>query len=151
MFCLLYIGAYTTQDAQLLLQRLGIGALDEIYQGFVGHQPDDEEMAAAAETISGVTEGLKALELDLAAYRVRLLGKYVPFASKKGYLGWGPPGMRTGDLVCILFGCDMPVILRKVGDHYLNIGTCFVLGIMDGQALSRLDDGAAETRQFRIV
>jgi hypothetical protein len=33
--------------------------------------------------------------------------------------------------VCVLRGSSVPVILRENGeDHYVNIGTCFVLGLI---------------------
>jgi hypothetical protein len=41
-------------------------------------------------------------------------------------------------LICVLFGCDMPVILRREAPYSRFIGSCFVLGIMDGEAIGRL-------------
>jgi hypothetical protein len=36
--------------------------------------------------------------------------------------------------VCVLRGSSVPVILRENReDHYVNIGTCFVLGLMNGR------------------
>ncbi|KAE9376548.1 hypothetical protein N431DRAFT_529685 [Stipitochalara longipes BDJ] len=57
----------------------------------------------------------------------------------KPYFGLAPPGTREGDLICILFGCSVPVILRKIPNNgkglYNFIGECYVHGIMDGEAL----------------
>ncbi|KAK0738152.1 heterokaryon incompatibility protein-domain-containing protein [Schizothecium vesticola] len=39
----------------------------------------------------------------------------------------------AGDLLCILKGCGVPVMLRKNGDHYTHISTCFVVGLMEGR------------------
>lgn len=52
----------------------------------------------------------------------------------------GSPDVREGDLVCIIFGCSVPVVLRKVSTggghaHYEVIGECYVHGMMDGEAL----------------
>jgi hypothetical protein len=52
----------------------------------------------------------------------------------------GSPDVREGDMVCIIFGCSVPVVLRKVsagggGSHYEFIGECYVHGMMDGEAL----------------
>ncbi|KAI7309293.1 hypothetical protein KC315_g13059 [Hortaea werneckii] len=78
-------------------------------------------------------------------------------------IGLAPEGTRKGDLVCILYGCSVPVVLREmIGDrpaakrqkcehpecpshhdssripssvHYQFIGECYVHGVMDGKAL----------------
>jgi hypothetical protein len=52
----------------------------------------------------------------------------------------GSPDVREGDMVCIIFGCSVPVVLRKVSTgggnaHYEVIGECYVHGMMDGEAL----------------
>ncbi|ETN47086.1 uncharacterized protein HMPREF1541_01276 [Cyphellophora europaea CBS 101466] len=35
------------------------------------------------------------------------------FTSKKGYMGVGPASVRSGDLVCVVLGCRVPLILRR--------------------------------------
>jgi hypothetical protein len=52
----------------------------------------------------------------------------------------GSPDVREGDMVCIIFGCSVPVVLRKVSTgsgnaHFEVIGECYVHGMMDGEAL----------------
>jgi hypothetical protein len=48
---------------------------------------------------------------------------------------------RSGDFICILYGCSVPVVLRKqldrtTGRHYYRlIGECYVHLMMDGNAL----------------
>jgi hypothetical protein len=60
------------------------------------------------------------------------------FVSKKGYLGLGPLGSKVGDLVVILFGLDMPFVLRPVdGGQYRIIGETYLHGIMDGEFMSQ--------------
>jgi hypothetical protein len=44
-----------------------------------------------------------------------------------------PPDARSGDIVVILYGCSVPVVLRKVRSYYKLIGECFVYGIMEGE------------------
>ncbi|KAF8851221.1 hypothetical protein BDZ45DRAFT_155158 [Acephala macrosclerotiorum] len=60
---------------------------------------------------------------------------------EKRLFGLAPTSAQEGDLICILFGCSVPVILRRVGppdDHfYYLIGEAYVHGIMDGEALSK--------------
>ena len=70
--------------------------------------------------------------------------------SERGYIGLGPIVTRKSDMICILYGCSVPVILRKVGDHYLFIGECYVQGLMDGQALELLQMGTAREVKFDL-
>jgi hypothetical protein len=60
------------------------------------------------------------------------------FISKQGYLGLGPGGTLPGDLVVILFGLDMPFVLRPAVDgQYRIIGEAYVHGIMDGEYMNQ--------------
>ncbi|PMD20424.1 hypothetical protein NA56DRAFT_704766 [Hyaloscypha hepaticicola] len=60
------------------------------------------------------------------------------FISKKGYLGLGPLGSKAGDLVVILFGLDMPFVLRPEDEgQYRIIGETYLHGIMDGEFMSQ--------------
>jgi len=63
-------------------------------------------------------------------------------------LGTGPEGLCVGDLVCVLYGGDVPFILHPDGQgHYKLIGECYVSGIMQGEAL----DMGLEEREFLLV
>jgi Heterokaryon incompatibility protein (HET) len=57
------------------------------------------------------------------------------FISSKGYMGMGPEPLRVGDLICVILGCSVPLLIRKLGDHHVLVGECFVWGLMDGEAL----------------
>ncbi|KAM0431860.1 hypothetical protein ACHAPT_005112 [Fusarium lateritium] len=49
-------------------------------------------------------------------------------------LGLGPPHMEEGDSVALIFGLNVPFVLREVGDSkYRIIGEAYVDGMMDGQ------------------
>lgn len=58
--------------------------------------------------------------------------------SQKSLFGLGSPFVKKGDLVCIIFGCSVPVVLRKdkEGKCYQFIGECYVHGMMDGEAIT---------------
>jgi hypothetical protein len=63
-------------------------------------------------------------------------------------IGTGPSGLRTGDVVCVLYGDDVPFILRpETGGHYTLIGECYVNGIMHGEALEM----GLKEREFLLV
>ena len=86
---------------------------------------------------------LFGMNLELAQYR-RV------FRTQNGYFGLGPPAMRSGDSVCVLFGFTTPFILRRVDDHYILIGECYVHGIMHGEVLEQWRNGEFEEMGFEI-
>ena len=45
------------------------------------------------------------------------------FISTKGYMGMGPVAMNEGDVICVVLGCNVPLVLRKEGDYYLWLGS----------------------------
>lgn len=70
------------------------------------------------------------------------------FETSSGHLGLAPSGTRVGDVLCVLLGCDFPVILRPAGDHtYQVIGTCYAHGLMNGEAIYRNTHVAKEQRE----
>jgi Heterokaryon incompatibility protein (HET) len=72
------------------------------------------------------------------------------FVSEKGYIGIADRETELGDVIGVLFGCNMPVIVRRNGLHYTFHGFCFVLGLMDGEALVAAKDGGAKEVKFII-
>jgi hypothetical protein len=68
--------------------------------------------------------------------------------SSKGYIGLAPPKAQEGDLICVLFGCSVPVIIRKVKDHHIFIGESYVHGIMDGEAIDQMNEGTLTEEEF---
>lgn len=60
--------------------------------------------------------------------------------TSKGFLGLGPVSSQMGDIVCLVRGCDVPVVLRPVAGKegvYKMVGDCYVHGIMDGSFARR--------------
>jgi hypothetical protein len=60
------------------------------------------------------------------------------------------PEARVGDHIVTLFGLEMSVVVRHdlEYDHYWLISECFVLGLMDGEALEDLDESRVEDFHF---
>ncbi|KAL8345029.1 hypothetical protein RB601_005186 [Gaeumannomyces tritici] len=73
------------------------------------------------------------------------------FETRQGYFGTGPPDARLGDELCILQGFERLVLLRPSGDQHIFVGTCFVLGLMLGEAKRLVDSGHATHRTFELV
>ena len=58
------------------------------------------------------------------------------FTATNGYIGLAPEFSRAGDNVCIILGCQTPLILRSDGRGTRKvIGQCYVHGVMEGEAL----------------
>jgi hypothetical protein len=59
---------------------------------------------------------------------------------KTSLFALGSKDVKKGDFVCILFGCSVPVVLRKITEngehHYQWIGECYAHGVMEGEAFS---------------
>lgn len=67
-------------------------------------------------------------------------------------IGVAPPGVvQKGDLVCLLFGCSAPLVLRPVEKHYLLICAAYIDNLMDGSALAHLEDGLFKPKNFDLM
>lgn len=47
------------------------------------------------------------------------------FITKAGHLGVGPAGTTEGHIVCVIAGCNFPMVLCKEGDRYLVVGEAY--------------------------
>lgn len=66
-----------------------------------------------------------------------------------GLTGYVPTGATKGDLVCIVYGANVPIILRRQGENrYTLVGECYMHGIMDGEAVKRVE---GEDAIFNII
>lgn len=61
--------------------------------------------------------------------------------TEHGGLGLAPLLAEKRDVVCIIFGCSVPIVLRRqqdagTGEEYFQfIGECYIHGMMEGEAL----------------
>jgi hypothetical protein len=56
--------------------------------------------------------------------------------TQSGHIGCGPREILPGDVLCIIFGSQVPLVLRPKEDYYLLIGAVYVYDIMDGEAIT---------------
>jgi Heterokaryon incompatibility protein (HET) len=80
--------------------------------------------------------------------------------SRGNFLGLAPSKTREGDLICILYGCSVPIVLRKVdrivpaankSDHYHQfIGECYIHGMMDGEAVRHQKEKGPHQQEFEL-
>lgn len=70
----------------------------------------------------------------------------------RGRFGLAPAATEEGDMICILYGCSVPVILRRHGtdvDPYFElIGEAYVHGLMDGEGINGRSE--ADATQFKL-
>ncbi|OCK74060.1 HET-domain-containing protein [Lepidopterella palustris CBS 459.81] len=67
--------------------------------------------------------------------------------TRKGRLACVPKDSEEGDVICILFGGEVPYVLRPTSDGFhAVVGECYVDGIMHGESLSY----ATASREFRL-
>lgn len=74
-----------------------------------------------------------------------------PMTTEKGYLGMVSKGAQKGDLVCVLFGCNVPVVLRKQDERdraYAFVGECYLHGFMNGEIMNQ---GVTPTEEFVLI
>ncbi|QGI81330.1 hypothetical protein CEK25_008059 [Fusarium fujikuroi] len=98
-------------------------------------EPEDDEMTQA-EYLAEIAEGGNARRYISAVEPVRNSYRLFKTASKD--FGVGPVDMKIGDKLCVLFGAEVPFLLRPKGDGYLVIGECYVYNLMHGEILEKL-------------
>lgn len=68
--------------------------------------------------------------------------------TEKGYIGRSAEKVEVGDFVCVLLGCDAPMVLRPADEYYQLIGEVYCHGIMDGEVMDALDRGDCQLQDF---
>jgi len=76
-------------------------------------------------------------------------GGYI-IETKKGYIGMASDRVRNGDAVCVLFGCLVPLIMRRDGDCWTLVQSSYVHGLMEGEAMEQLREGKLRKQEFKI-
>ncbi|KAF2237705.1 HET-domain-containing protein [Viridothelium virens] len=121
---------------------------------------------------SAVREYLERVQCVVWSRRLILLGE------QEDSLGLAPRTAKKGDEICILFGCSVPVVLRKYIDgvparkyrkndsnrgknesrvdrnepevYYEFIGECYVHGMMDGEAFEVRKVDKSRHQEFEL-
>jgi len=70
----------------------------------------------------------------------------------EGRLGLAPPDAEVGDVVCIIYRCSVPVLLRPVeDDQHILIGECYFHGMMEGEAVTQRKQLRLRTEERKFV
>jgi hypothetical protein len=78
-------------------------------------------------------------------------GKSV-LVNREELYGLAPEEAERGDSVCILFGCSVPVILRKINSSEFElVGEAYVYGKMEGEAVTDWKQAHGQAVTFAIA
>ncbi|KAI1440510.1 heterokaryon incompatibility protein-domain-containing protein [Annulohypoxylon stygium] len=74
------------------------------------------------------------------------------FITAGDLMGIGPETMERNDIVVILFGGQVPYVVRELGqDKYSFIGECYVPGLMTGEAVDQWKKSRRKAELFNLV
>jgi len=136
------------------------GALDE---PIISNIPSSDEVLVAPflsvsgsisplelrEVLAAIDEDAYAFALDFFLTTFNALRKNrCFFVSSKGYMGLGPVGTQVGDEICVLLGCNQPLLIRRLGDHHVIVGQCYVYGMMFGEMMDEMEAGRLVAEDF---
>ncbi|KAL8958265.1 MAG: hypothetical protein Q9193_004644 [Seirophora villosa] len=130
--------AWSKQDLVNLWQHLGSTPYEAL---------DDESSKPPSALSGGVLYGPSELLFYRLVVRMAVRNRTF-FVTKKGWGGLAPAMVRSGDVVVLIAGMDVPVILRRIRQTTLGIvpyclvGDCYVYGIMQGEFLRYMDPEA---------
>ncbi|EXJ91902.1 hypothetical protein A1O3_00452 [Capronia epimyces CBS 606.96] len=72
------------------------------------------------------------------------------FTTGSGLIGVGPEALVVNDLVCVLYGGDVPFIIRPKGTAFELIGECYIRDLMHGEAVEMLARPGCEIEETWI-
>ena len=69
----------------------------------------------------------------------------------EGFIGAVAHEARRGDVIFLLLGCNVPIVLRAVGNNrYKVVGSCYLHGIMEGEAMGPLEAGQSHIEEITL-
>jgi hypothetical protein len=73
--------------------------------------------------------------------------------TEEGLTGVAPCRARPGDVVAVLYGCSIPLVLRKAGqqDAWRVIGEAYVHNYMNGEVSTLVKRGKNMTSRFQLI
>jgi hypothetical protein len=102
-------------------------------------------------TISCSSDQNKGWVKDLKIAKALFWRNRAFLVTEKGLYGFGPDLVKPGDRCCVLFGIDVPMILRPCGQCFQILGESYIPELMDGQIKDMLAMGEVVEKQFDVV
>jgi hypothetical protein len=79
---------------------------------------------------------------------------YALSSTMNHFMAMIPDIANEGDILSVLYGSKLPHVLRKVPgkeDTYTLVGTAYVHGFMDGEAIQLRDQGKLKEQRFNLI
>ena len=124
-----------------------LGIFDLFDQDLWSEAQDRDEIEITIEPKRSAAENIDRLEVQTIVYNIYRRNLFI---TENGDLGMAQDSVLEGDLVCIIFGCSIPVILRRVDEHFIYISDACVVGYMYGKGIQEVEGGKLETETFEI-
>jgi hypothetical protein len=99
--------------------------------------------ATGSKKVEMLTTACHAFEAGMRKRRIAI--------TRNGYIGAVPQNTQSGDFICVLFGCSVPVVVRKRGQEYSFIGESYLHGFMDAEALVMQTKGELHEQDFILT
>ncbi|PVH81059.1 hypothetical protein DL98DRAFT_514960 [Cadophora sp. DSE1049] len=131
---------------QAVVDEHGTENLPELMQAIRDHGPFGEVFTA--EELGDITRDM--IRGD-ALFESSAFPRKMAISQEMDYVGMVPKGARVGDLLVLLWGAEVPFVLReRLGMdgvmEYQIVGECYVHGVMDGEGVN----GNYEEQDFVI-
>ncbi|TGO40085.1 hypothetical protein BHYA_0042g00160 [Botrytis hyacinthi] len=99
-------------------------------------------------SVDDITKEIRGLPMQISS----TLRNQRFLVTASGYIGYVPNETRRGDTIYILYGMDVPVVLRQNQDGTFElIGPCYVYGVMEGESMDDMQNGVFKERIFNIA
>jgi hypothetical protein len=72
------------------------------------------------------------------------------WSGDRGVIGLVPKAARPGDFCSVIYGCDVPIVLRQWADGYKVIGEAYLHGFMRDEALRLVDEGTLAEQDLKL-
>ena len=81
------------------------------------------------------------LALESMSRATKALNSRKVIGCVENQLVWSAHEVQADDVICVLLGCDYPVVLRRRHMYYKVIGECYIYGRKDGELMDSLKAG----------
>ncbi|USP81359.1 uncharacterized protein yc1106_08633 [Curvularia clavata] len=73
--------------------------------------------------------------------------------TERSYVGVAPCRARPGDVIAVLFGCSIPLVLRREAsqDAWQVVGEGFIYGHMNGEIAEQIKNGNLSVQRLRLI
>ncbi|KAJ9157476.1 hypothetical protein NKR23_g289 [Pleurostoma richardsiae] len=144
LFVLAIVNNCPQVDLDVVLARMDLSSRDELRQFLIGQFKNpsyDTYASPARETSLNYTQIINCV-LDLGHHSV--------FKTRNGHFGLGPYRVLAGDKVCIVDTMPIPALLRKDNGHWVHVGSCWVLGVSQGEPDKKIRGKELRIQEFLI-